>query len=242
MRILILGCSHSAGAWKKNLLNERIWYDAGFGWPSYLARNYPKIDFECYAHPAGGVINYLTTVGHLYKTDKMKEFDGVIIQYTEELRVTIYNLPNCDPEKFVHPKKLKNLNVYDYANKSHLKKMYQVHNPNYVTEHILKDIEISQEQKDNLLKSYLEELCENPFSEKMIQDLKFSLECLFDRDKLFTFEWSYIKDEMTNIRPNLYETISDTVDGHHLDRYGNKIVYEILENPLDEFLRKNEKF
>lgn len=231
MKVLVIGCSHSAGAWKKNLLNQRIWYDSGYGWVSHLARNYNKINFDCYAHPGGGVFNYISTIGHLIKADRLKEYDKIIIQYTDELRVTVYVLPNCEPELYKHPNKFKNLNMYDYANNTYLKKMFQFHDVN----HLLKDIELTKIQKDNV-NNYMSEIMNNPFSAQIIENLKISLEYLVDKEKLFTFEWEEIKNKMNNISPNLYETISSTVDGSHLDRYGNKLVYEILKDDIEKFL------
>jgi hypothetical protein len=33
-----------------------------------------------------------------------------------------------------------------------------------------------------------------------------------------------------------YEKIVNSVDGHHLDCYGNKLIFELIEPDLDNFL------
>jgi hypothetical protein len=88
-KVLILGCSHSAGAYNHN--TELA--DQTTGWSALIANNFLNYEVRCFTHPGGGIMNYMWTLGHIINKFGKDYFDKIIIQITQEPRLTIYNIP-----------------------------------------------------------------------------------------------------------------------------------------------------
>jgi hypothetical protein len=88
-KALILGCSHSAGAYNHN---TKLAVQTT-GWSASIANNFLNYEVHCFAHPGGGIMNYMWTLGHIINKFGKDYFDKIIIQIAQEPRLTIYNIP-----------------------------------------------------------------------------------------------------------------------------------------------------
>jgi len=88
-KALILGCSHSAGAYN----HETKLAEQTTGWPALISNNFLNYEVHCFSHPGGGIMNYMWTLGHVINKFGKDYFDKIIIQITQEPRLTIYNIP-----------------------------------------------------------------------------------------------------------------------------------------------------
>ena len=61
-KVLILGCSHSAGNYNSN---DPANADKNSGWPALIANTFLNYEVHCITHHGGGSINYMWSLGHL---------------------------------------------------------------------------------------------------------------------------------------------------------------------------------
>jgi len=213
MKLLILGCSHSVGAFN----NSAELYNMDDGWVNNISNRY-EYDVDCISHLGGGSFNYIVTVGML--KDIINSYDKIIIQYTDEPRLTFYDIDYISD----FPKDLlvynnKNLKRYVYSHKKNIGGLNNQTGNLYFHQH-------------NLAKNFNK----NSYLKTSIESHKNNLKNIFE-NKLYTFEWNDIKVKMNNMYgKHTYEKIVNSVDGQHLDGYGNKLIFELIEPDLNNFL------
>jgi len=88
-KVLILGCSHSAGSYSDGIKIS----DKRSGWPALIANNFLNYEVHCFTHPGGGIMNYMWTLGYIINKFSKDYFDKIIIQISQEPRLTIYDIP-----------------------------------------------------------------------------------------------------------------------------------------------------
>lgn len=264
MKILILGCSHTAGAWDYNMFrhikkfnnisrhnkgtqqNTMFHCYHGKGWPNLLAKDLPEHEFYVFAHPGGGMINYLITLGAILEVYGKRFFDKIIVQYTEELRLTIYNIRQNDLlEKFPYNMKALiegNIKIFDYnffknSNYQAYTNCIQLHNYHYVSNYFLKDF-----VKDNL-KPEFEMMLEKTSNTNKYKDLtKLSLKNIIDnfQSDMFTFNCKNVSDRINCIEDNLYDKLLNEGDGVHLNIKGIQIMYNTFKNDLINYIKNGK--
>ena len=89
-KVLILGCSHSAGNYNPN---DPANADKNSGWPTLIANTFLNYEVHCITHHGGGIINYMWSLGHLINKFGKDYFDKIIIQISNEPRLTMYIMP-----------------------------------------------------------------------------------------------------------------------------------------------------
>jgi len=214
MKLLIIGCSHSVGVFDTNRN-----FNVNDGWVNLIAKKYNNYNIECYSHLGGGCFNYLTTLGLL--EDTINNFDKVIVQYTTEPRLAFYDLKSFTnlPKDLYVSTDFSNLNRFFY-NHNKMSGGTDVKTGNLYIQHT---------------KCY-NNLIENDYMNLTIDSYKSLINQIF-KNKIYTFEWSNIKNKINETYgKNTYQKIVNSVDGDHLDSYGNKLVFELIEPDLDNFL------
>jgi len=88
-KVLILGCSHSAGSYSDGIKIS----DKRSGWPALIANTFLNYEVHCITHHGGGIINYMWSLGHLINKFGKDYFDKIIIQISNEPRLTMYIMP-----------------------------------------------------------------------------------------------------------------------------------------------------
>jgi len=267
MRILILGCSHTAGAWgKKNYLNEYIpdssifkkvlqskfkcHYDSG--WSVHLANEYNQHTFYTFSHIGGGILNYIATISNLFKLYGQNYFDKVIVQHTDELRFTSYNYIEGSsfienfPESIDTQTKTKynNIKIFDYSqiNKRLRNKLVPTSNvivPFLNTEYMYKYIfkDFVNEELFGTFKKKYDSLSYKSVYLKFIAD-GFMYILKHLHDSIYSFNWNQVEDRINNQEKNLYNQLISRGDGRHLDIEGCELMYQLFKNDLREFIEK----
>jgi len=258
MKILILGCSHSLGSWRKStsFKNQKD-YDVNNSWVAHLCRQYNEHQFINFSHPAGGIFNYTITLSYLKKDGLLDKIDKVIIQNTNEVRLTLYHVDkfsfeneteislynNNYPYNIETPTKYKNYKLYNFANfkksenSSYNYNSFELQDSESICKKVLDTDDIN-------IKTKLKNLYDGNFYVDFIhKNLSHLIEHVILKDKeLYTFNWmlgeNSIYNLINNISDNLYHRISSKVDNYHLDSYGNKLVFELLKDDLDKFIKK----
>ena len=257
--VLILGCSHSGGSYRHE---DPKLCDISKGWVALIANTFTDCDIYCVSHFGGGIFNYMWTLG--YFIDKLGKdfFHKIIIQISNEPRLSLYKNPRhfniLDPttnqltfndirEELIQIKKSasdifsRNLYVYDIDHP--INKIY-----NEETENFFDD--------------------KNLYLTLMIEHFLTLIKSIYDDSMLFAFRWgkfplSYLPDYLhevldsknkwkkifpflieTSVCEHLIETIGEkqylllqmTDNSGHLDEEGNQLVYKYLEPQLESFL------
>lgn len=103
-KVLILGCSHSAGSYDHNDPNKA---DNSNGWPALISNNFPNWQVHCVTHFGGGILNYMWTLGYLIDKFGKDYFDKIIIEITDEPRLAMYNNQFNDLSQFKYTSDIK---------------------------------------------------------------------------------------------------------------------------------------
>ena len=91
-KILVIGCSHSAGAYDKadNVISNESW--------AWHLKNIRNTDDKYYVihNPANGILHYGAIVKYLNHEGLLNQFDSCIVQMTSEMRMMFYdNMSNA---------------------------------------------------------------------------------------------------------------------------------------------------
>ena len=103
-KVLIFGCSHSSGSFNHNDPKNS---DKTNGWPALIANNFLNYEVHCITHHGGGIINYLWSLGHFVNKFGKDYFDNIIIQISDEPRLTMYDIPLHTIEQFLSSNEIK---------------------------------------------------------------------------------------------------------------------------------------
>lgn len=221
-KLLIIGCSHSVGSW----ITFRK-YNTDSGWVYNIAKKYKEYHVDCISHLAGGVFNYIITIGLL--DEEILKYDKVIVQHSvDEPRITFYNI---DYENIFnvaeYSTSLNNLKRFDYTHKL----------MNYKNENLDLYGKFSVQINRNEALNYIYDMKNGLYiNYHLMKAYKNIINNIF-KNKLYSFEWNDIINKIDNMYgKDTYLKMINTVDNYHIDEYGNKLVFELIEPDLDNFL------
>lgn len=86
-KILVIGCSHSAGAYDDN---DKVISNESWVWHLANIRNNSDSYYVIH-NPGNGIMHYGAIVKHLHNSGQLAQFDSCIVQMTHEMRMMFYD-------------------------------------------------------------------------------------------------------------------------------------------------------